>query len=101
VHLDECASSYRLRGLLAAHGFEVTMTHEAGLLKAADRRQLKYSVSNRMIIVTYDRDFLAFHEAGATHAGIIHSPQDPIYDHEILRILLRMAGEVSQATREA
>ena len=91
VHLDECASSYKRKKLLAAHGFDVTMTHEVGLLKASDRMQLNFAIRNRAVIVTFDRDFLDFHNAGERHSGIIHSPQDPRYDQEILRILLRMS----------
>ena len=71
------------------------MTHEVGLLQASDRTQLNYAIRNRAVIITYDRDFLAFHESGERHAGIIHSPQDPIYDEEILRILLCMMEEVA------
>lgn len=96
VHLDECASSCERKQLLVAHGFHVTMTHEVGLLKASDRKQLNYAIRNRAVIVTFDRDFLAFHDAGERHSGIIHSPQDPAYDQEILRVLLRMSTEVAE-----
>lgn len=96
VHLDQCASSYERKRFFAAYGFDVTMTHEVGLLHASDRKQLNFAIRNRAVIVTYDHDFLDFHNAGERHSGIIHSPQDPRYDQEILRILLRMWGEVTE-----
>jgi hypothetical protein len=70
VYLDECVGSsiarqLRERGITAHHA------HELGHRSWPDTRHLDFAACHRLILVTRDRDFIALHEAGEPHAGIL------------------------------
>jgi Domain of unknown function (DUF5615) len=74
----------------------VLTSAEAGNKGAADEYHLWFATKRRMVVITRDFGFERMHEAGAKHSGIIHAPHGPVYYAEILRVALRMAGEVAE-----
>lgn len=70
-HLDEHIDRAIAEGL-RRRGMDVTTTHEAGLVGAADHEQLRFATANGRVLVTRDRDFLALHNQGVAHAGIAY-----------------------------
>ena len=57
---------------LKRRGIDVTTTPEAGLLGAADEEQLAFAISQERVIFTQDDDFLALHQRGLEHSGIVY-----------------------------
>jgi predicted nuclease of predicted toxin-antitoxin system len=55
---------------------DVTTTLEARLLGAADEEQLAFAVSQERVIFTQDDDFLALHQQGLEHCGIVYCHQN-------------------------
>jgi hypothetical protein len=92
-YIDEDLCDRRLIRLLRKHNLDVTTTLEEGRGSAKDPAQLAHSTSERRVIITCDSDYLALHERGAQHSGIIHAPKGPEWFQEILRVALRLAGE--------
>lgn len=76
VYLDECIGSsiarqLRERGVAAQHA------HELGHRGWPDARHLDYAACKRLIVITRDRDFLALHEDGEPHSGILFGATVP------------------------
>ena len=84
IHLDEHFSK-RLALELRRLGVDVTTTPESGLLTASDRQQLEYADSNGRVMVTCDSDFLALHDEGLPHHGIVYFPMGQRTIGEILQ----------------
>jgi predicted nuclease of predicted toxin-antitoxin system len=57
-HLDEHVAHAVADGLRRL-GADVTTTIDAGLIGAADARQLAYAIDENRVLVTEDRDFLS------------------------------------------
>jgi len=70
-HLDENVDPAVADGL-RRRGLDVTTTQETGLLRATDDEQLAFVLSEGLILVTHDEDFLARAKRGADHAGIAY-----------------------------
>jgi hypothetical protein len=73
---------------LRRRGIDVTTTPEAGLLGAADEEQLAFAISQERAIFTQDDDFLAIHQRGLEHCGIVYSHQNSRSLGEIVRGLI-------------
>ncbi|MAT73484.1 MAG: hypothetical protein CMJ58_28715 [Planctomycetaceae bacterium] len=73
-HLDQHVDSAIARGL-RRRGVDVTTAAEAGLQDAADEQHVSYALREGRVIFTRDADFVAFHEQGVAHAGIVYSKQ--------------------------
>jgi Domain of unknown function (DUF5615) len=92
---DDCSDRVLVK-MLRRHGLIVLTSAEAGNKGAADEYHLWFATRRRMVVITRDFGFERMHEAGAKHSGIIHAPHGPVYYAEILRVALRMAGEVAE-----
>jgi hypothetical protein len=90
-HLDEHVHPAIAAGL-RAHGVDVTMSSDVGLLGADDVVHLEFSYRETRVIVTHDDDFLRHHAAGAAHGGIAYCHQQKHSLGELLRMLL-LLGE--------
>lgn len=82
LHLNEHLSD-RLAIQLGRHGYDVTSSEGAGLLREPDDRQLAFAVSQQRAILTFNHgDFSRLNteylSAGRLHWGIILSTQVPI-----------------------
>lgn len=60
---------------LRARGVEVVTVQEVGLAEAADVQILAWASARGYVIFTHDSDFLALHQQGAGHPGIVYSHQ--------------------------
>ena len=59
---------------LRERGVECITTLEAGMLTSKDAALLAYCFAHQRVIVTRDVDFLALHQGGGPHAGIVFVP---------------------------
>jgi len=63
------------------------MPQDIALVSASDREHLEFCRAQRRTIFTEDADFLAFHQAGEHHAGIVYCHQQSRSIGEIVRSL--------------
>lgn len=87
LHLDENVSRAVADGL-RRRGVDVTTTADAGLIGASDLDQIAFALRESRGIFTQDHDFLAHHQAGVKHAGIIYAPKGTRSIGEIVRFLV-------------
>ena len=99
LHLNENLSP-RLAEQLRKHGFDVTTSHEMGMLAEPDDVQLAFAATEHRAIVSFNvRDFAPLHDeyalAGREHWGLIFSTQEPIniLFHRLLRLLNSVTAE--------
>jgi hypothetical protein len=77
LYLDDCAFSKRLRDNLQAHGYDVVIPLDCGLLGAADEAHFEYAKLHRLILITMNpRAFESLHKRDASHSGILAVYQD-------------------------
>jgi predicted nuclease of predicted toxin-antitoxin system len=93
-HLDESVSNSIAVGL-GQRGFSVTTSGEVGLLGAADEAQLNYARETGRVVFTHDDDFLALHDRGFPHVGIVFSPSQTRSIGELIRGLILVAEILS------
>lgn len=70
-HLDENVDHAIADGL-RRRGIDVTTTTDVGLLGATDPEQLAYALAEGRVILTQDRDMLAYASQGVSHAGVAY-----------------------------
>ncbi len=99
LHLNENMSP-RLANELRRYGFDVTSTHEEGMVAMPDDEQLAFAAFHQRAIVTFDiGDFSLLHEEymaiDKEHWGIIFSHREVIGTllHRLLRLLNSMTAE--------
>lgn len=56
---------------LRRHGIDVLTAHDAGRCGLSDADQLAFALVDQRVIATFDTDFLALHQSGVKHAGIL------------------------------
>jgi hypothetical protein len=61
-------------GELRKHGIDVLTAQDAGRCALPDPDQLAFATVEERIMVTFDPDYLALHNAGVKHAGIAWCP---------------------------
>lgn len=71
-YLDEHIPKAVVEGL-RRHGIDVLTVQDAGRVGDPDRKQLAFATMKRLVLVTFDDDFLALDAAGAPHSGIVFS----------------------------
>lgn len=86
-HLDEQVER-SIAEALRRRNVDITTTPEVGLLGATDEEQLAFSVSQERVIFTQDDDFLAIHQQGLEHYGIVYCHQNSRSIGEIVRGLI-------------
>lgn len=75
--LDEDSQARRLVELLRARGHDVLTVGESGQAGAADSAVLNIATDTDRVLLTRNcADYLALHEQGATHGGILCVYQD-------------------------
>jgi hypothetical protein len=94
-HLDETCRTALATGL-RLRGIDVTTTPDVGLLGAMDPVQLAHAHSQGRVLFTHDADFVALHQGGAQHSGIVYCHQ---YRHPLGEVIRRLVSLWS--TREA
>lgn len=86
-HLDENCSPV-LADALRRRGIDVSTTQEEDLRAAADEFQLAFATQRRRVLVTHDTDFLALHQRGVAHSGIVYCQQQSRSIGDIVRGLV-------------
>src|SRR5947207_3034387 len=86
-HLDEHVPLAIAQGL-RRRGIDVTTAADAGLLGAADEAHLAFAVPQGRVVFTNDEDYLALHDQGREHAGIVYCHQQSRSIGDIIRALM-------------
>ena len=73
-YVDEHVGSSIVHGM-RRRGVDVMTVTEAGMCGRNDEAQLEFALNTGRVIVTQDRDFLRLAASGASHAGIVYTPQ--------------------------
>jgi predicted nuclease of predicted toxin-antitoxin system len=77
---------------LRRHGVDVLTTQEAGRCGLSDSEQLSFASSKGRVIVTFDSDFLAHHQAGVQHSGIAWCQEHKYSIGQLIQALLLVHG---------
>ena len=86
-HLDEHIPN-ALAAALRTHGYDVTTADDTDLLSADDQLHVDHALSERRVIITHDRDFLALDARGIPHAGIAYCHQQKYSVGQLLMMCL-------------
>lgn len=73
---------------LRRQSVDILSALEAGRCGFSDSDQLAFATANERVMVTFDSDYLALHNAGIQHAGIAWCPQRKYRIGELVRVLL-------------
>jgi hypothetical protein len=60
---------------LRQRGIDVQTAQDAGRCGQADADQLAFALTEERVMVTFDPDYLALYQSGASHAGVAWCPQ--------------------------
>jgi predicted nuclease of predicted toxin-antitoxin system len=82
---------------LRHRGVDVLTAQEAGRCQLTDPEQLAFAASEGRVVLTFDSDFLALHQAGITHAGIAWCPATKYSIGDLIRVLVLLHGVLSAA----
>ena len=77
---------------LRRHGIDVPTAQEAGRCGMPDLDQLAFATAGERVIVTFDSDYLALHQAGIHHAGIAWCQEQKYTIGQLIRALLLLHG---------
>jgi predicted nuclease of predicted toxin-antitoxin system len=64
---------------------------------AGDLEQLEFATREGRVLVTFDTDFLAIHQAGTQHGGIVWCPAAKYSIGELLQVLLLVSSVMTSA----
>lgn len=77
---------------LRRHGVDVLTAQEAGRCGLPDAGQLAFATAAERVLVTFDTDYLALHQAGVQHAGIAWCPEQKHTIGQLIQALLLVHG---------
>ncbi len=81
---------------LRRRGIDILTAREAGRCGLEDPDQLGFAASTRRVMVTFDPDFLALHQAGTHHTGIAWCPATKYSIGEPIQMLVLLHGVSSR-----
>lgn len=73
---------------LRRRGIDVLTAQEAGRCGLRDPDQLAFAASENRVLVSFDPDFLALHQAGTAHDGIAWCPAIKYSIGELIQMLV-------------
>ncbi len=73
---------------LRRRGIDVFTAQEANLCGASDSDQLAFAISQDRVLATFDSDFLALHQSGTPHSGIVWCPATKYGIGELVKLLV-------------
>jgi predicted nuclease of predicted toxin-antitoxin system len=88
-HLDESAP-VAVALALRQRGIDATTPEDVGLLSATDEEHVAFASSDNRVIFTQDVDFLAIHQSGVPHAGMVYCQQQTRTIGHIVRRLVQI-----------
>ena len=77
---------------LVRHGINVLTAQDADRCGLPDPEQLAFATPQGRVMVTFDPDFQALHQAGVEHAGIAWCPERKYRIGELIQALLLLHG---------
>jgi predicted nuclease of predicted toxin-antitoxin system len=80
-----------VRGL-RRRGLDIVTAQEAGRCGLPDAEQLALATVEERVVVTFDTDFLALHNAGTQHAGIAWCPATKYSIGQLIQMLVLLHG---------
>lgn len=83
-------------GGLRQHGIDVLTAQDAGRCGLSDPEQLAFATAQARVMVTFDSDYLALHQAGVDHAGIAWCPATKHSIGRLIQALLLLHGVLDQ-----
>jgi hypothetical protein len=78
--------------LARRHGVDVLTAQEAGRCGLTDADQLAFATAEERVMATFDSDFLALHQAGVQHAGIVWCPEQKYGIGQLIQAVLLVHG---------
>jgi predicted nuclease of predicted toxin-antitoxin system len=90
-YFDQHMQGALVRGL-RLRGLDVLTAQDAGRCGLADPDQLAFATADGRVMVTFDTDYLALHQTGTPHNGIIWCPATKHSVGELIRLLRRLHG---------
>lgn len=94
-HLDEHVDP-RIAVGLRRRGIDVSTTNEAHLRTLSDDEQLTYAQATNRVLVTCDAGFVARHNAGVHHQGIVYFHAGSRSIGEVITFLALLAEVLTQ-----
>ena len=73
-------------------GIDIATAGDAGTVGMPDDRLLAHCRTEERVLITNDTDFLALHDRGASHAGIVFWKQGSFTIGEVVDFLALIAG---------
>jgi hypothetical protein len=77
---------------LRQRGVDVLTAHDSGRCGRPDSDQLAFATAEGRVMVTFDTDYLALHQAGTPHGGIAWCPATKHSIGGLIRLLLLLHG---------
>src|SRR5262249_10890798 len=77
---------------LRQHGIDVLTAQDAGRCGLPDSDQLAFATAEGRVLVTFDPDYLALHNSGIQHGGIVWCPATKYPLGQLLDMLLLLHG---------
>ena len=77
---------------LRQHEIDVLTAWDAGRCGYSDAEQLEFAASEERVLVTFDPDYLALHNSGVSHAGIVWCPATKYVIGKLLQLLVLLHG---------
>jgi predicted nuclease of predicted toxin-antitoxin system len=94
--MDQHIPSAASQGL-RRHGIDVLTAQDAGRCGLSDLEQLDFATAHERVMVTFDTDYLALHQAGAKHAGIAWCQEQKHSIGQLIQILQILHGVTDRA----
>lgn len=94
-YLDQHIPGAVVNGL-RQHGIDVLSAQEAGRCRLPDPGQLAFATVQDRVMVTFDPDFLALHNAGTPHTGIAWCPATKYRIGRLIQMLILLHGVVDR-----
>ncbi len=79
-------------------GIDVLTAQDAGRCGFSDPDQLACALAEDRVVVTFDTDYLALHQSGVAHAGIVWCPQTKYGIGTLVRLLELLHGVMDRDT---
>jgi predicted nuclease of predicted toxin-antitoxin system len=89
--MDQHVPSAVAKGLVR-HGVDVLTASDAGRCGLPDAEQIAFATAEQRVMVTFDPDFVALHQAGVSHAGIAWCPAQKYSIGQLIQALLLIHG---------
>jgi hypothetical protein len=90
-YLDQHIPGAVVNGL-RQHAIDVLTAQEAGNCGSHDPDQLAFATAQERVMVTFDPDYLALHNAGTPHAGIAWCPATKYRVGFLIQMLILLHG---------